>query len=92
LYRPHGDLGTITKFLKQAVGLDAAGTLYGIAYRSPVSRGHSRVPTTRFCGLEHVRVRQNQHLQFGNNRGCAEDAVTMATVATPARRFGRPRL
>jgi hypothetical protein len=39
--------------------------------------------------LEHVRVRQNQHLQFGNNRGCAEDAVTMTTVATPVRRFGR---
>jgi 2-polyprenyl-3-methyl-5-hydroxy-6-metoxy-1,4-benzoquinol methylase len=30
-YRPHGDLGAITKFLKQAIGLDEAGTLYGIA-------------------------------------------------------------
>jgi hypothetical protein len=38
------------------------------------------------AALEHVRVRQNQHLQFGNNAGCAEDAVTMAVVATHVRR------
>jgi hypothetical protein len=25
-------------------------------------------------------------MQFGNNGGCAEDAVTMAAVATPVRR------
>jgi SAM-dependent methyltransferase len=30
-YRPHGNVGAITKFLKQALGLDEAGTLYGIA-------------------------------------------------------------
>jgi SAM-dependent methyltransferase len=31
LYRPRRDLGAITKFLKQAAGLDEVGTLYGIA-------------------------------------------------------------
>jgi hypothetical protein len=38
--------------------------------------------------LEHVRVGQNQHLQFGNSGDCAGDAV-MVAIPTPARRSGR---
>jgi hypothetical protein len=34
--------------------------------------------------LEHVRVGQNQHLQFGTNGDCAGDAVTVVAIPTPA--------
>jgi len=37
-------------------------------------------------GLEHIRVGQNQHLQFGNNGDCAGDAVTVVAILMPARR------
>jgi hypothetical protein len=30
---------------------------------------------------------RNQRLEFGNNGGCADDAVTMVALATPVRRW-----
>jgi hypothetical protein len=66
-------------------GFDEAGNGAGLAPATTLgSTGRASCDIAKL--LEHLRVGQNQHLQFGHNGSCAGDSVIRVSVPTPVRR------